>query len=73
MALTSDDATPDIFTYQPPTANALDVLMVFRQEFRLLYERIQREIPESRYRSITNTKLEEASMWLNKAIAFTVK
>jgi hypothetical protein len=71
MAHTDEELDP--FTYQPPTQHALDILMVFREEFKLLNTRIEKELPESRYRALVKTKLEEASMWLNKAIAFTIR
>jgi hypothetical protein len=39
-----------------------------RESFAKLAREIGANVPESRYRSLTLTSLEEAAMWVNKAI-----
>lgn len=40
----------------------------FRDIMETLYKKIEVEVDQSRGKSLALTKLEEASMWLNKAI-----
>lgn len=42
-------------------------MQVFRDKFETLYKEVQ-ELPANRGLSVCLTKLEEASMWLNKSI-----
>lgn len=43
-------------------------MQTFRDKFTALYNEIIEKAPESRGRSLSVTKLEEAAFWLNKAI-----
>jgi hypothetical protein len=61
---------PNPFEYQAPDESQVSLLISFRGDMRLLYEKLLKELPDSRYRSVAITKLEEVSMWTNKAIAF---
>lgn len=57
------------FTYHAPKAGQPERYTALREkakEFALL---IEQECPESRERSLAFTKLEEAVMWANAAIA----
>lgn len=65
--------TDNPFEYQPPSEQAINVLKMLRAQCKDLYDTMLRELPDSRYRSLAITKLEEVSMWQNKAVAFTVK
>ncbi len=51
-----------------PTEEQLKSMTEFRNQFARLAEEITFRVPDGRERSLTITKLEEASMWLNKAI-----
>lgn len=66
-------AKPSLFEYQKPNDNQIELIVAYRHELQKVYEMILADLPESRERSLAITKLEEASMWLNKAVAFTVR
>jgi hypothetical protein len=55
------------FNYVQPTEEQIKEMQKFREEFTKLYDQIKL-LPDSRGKSICLTKLEEANMWLNKAI-----
>lgn len=62
----------DLFTNRPPTeeqAAILDEITARMHETAALLE----SLPESRFRSLAMTKLEECSMWAKKATVFTVE
>lgn len=61
------------FEYQQPNAEQVILIIELRDDCKALYDKLNKDLPESRYRSLAITKLEEVSMWINKAIAFTVK
>jgi hypothetical protein len=56
------------FDYLKPTEAQLAKMTAFRKAFSDLAQEIGDAVPESRYRSLTLTSLEEAAMWINKAI-----
>ena len=58
------------FEYQSPTPESVEAIKQFREACKNLDVLIKKIIPESRERSLSVTKLEEASMWGNKAIVF---
>lgn len=60
------------FEYQAPTSESIVVIQNFRETCSNLHNLIL-GLPESRERSLAITKLEETSMWLNKAIVFHQK
>ena len=60
------------FVYQPPSELAVEVIMDIRDECKMLHDLILAKIPSCRERSLAITKLEEVSMWANKAIAFNL-
>lgn len=53
--------------YVQPTPEQIEVMQNFRRKMGALYTEIS-ELPDSRGKSLALTKLEESSMWLNKAI-----
>lgn len=53
--------------YVQPTPEQIEVMQNFRTKMGALYTEID-ELPTSRGKSLALTKLEECSMWLNKAI-----
>lgn len=61
----------DIFTNRTPTpeqAQTLDKITAGMIELDALLARL---LPDSRYKSLAFTKLEECSMWAKKAVVFT--
>ena len=64
--------TPDLekrFTYHPPKGEQPALYEKIRFNGRNLAEMIDEECPDSREKSLALTKLEEAVMWANAAIA----
>lgn len=57
-----------VFTYIVPTQDQFKVIEDFRDDFESLRKKIALASTSSREKSIALTKLEEANMWLNKAI-----
>lgn len=60
----------DAFDYQAPTPKSIENITAIRLTCKDLRDKIIQLIPESRERSLAITKLEEVSMWANKAIVF---
>lgn len=58
------------FEYQAPTQVQTDTIKAFRVAMKQLHDAILQDIPACRERSLAITKLEEVSMWVNKAIVF---
>lgn len=58
------------FEYQAPTPEQVQQIQVVREAAKNLYEVLTENVPSSRERSVAITKLEEVSMWANKAIVF---
>lgn len=58
------------FEYQSPTSEQTDAIIKYRDALKMVYNSIVEGLPECRERSLAITKLEEASMWINKAIVF---
>lgn len=61
------------FEYVAPTPESVEKIKKIRDAMRSLNDLILETIPVSRERSLAITKLEESSMWANKAIVFTQK
>lgn len=57
------------FEYQKPTDEQVAQITAMRDAMKAVYDNLM-SLPESRERSIAITKLEEASMWMNKGIVF---
>ena len=57
------------FEYQAPTPEMVEQITLVRERCKQLYELLTL-LPNSRERSVAITKLEEVSMWANKAIVF---
>jgi len=55
------------FQYVPVDEETKAKMQVFRDKFEALYKEVQ-DLPVNRGLSVCLTKLEEASMWLNKSI-----
>lgn len=60
----------DPFSYQPPSASQVMQMQLVREALRAANEILLSNVPASRERSLAITKLEECSMWANKAIVF---
>lgn len=58
-----------IFTYHPPKGDQAERYEAIRAMFRQVAETLCDHAPESRELSLSVTKLEEACMWANAAIA----
>lgn len=61
----------DLFSNRPPTPDQAEVLDEITEQMLATAELLKR-LPESRFRSLAMTKLEECSMWAKKATVFTV-
>ena len=59
------------FDYQKPTEKSVAEIATIRQVCKNLAGLIEDVVPFSRERSVAMTKLEEVSMWVNKAICFS--
>ena len=60
------------FEYQKPAPNHIEHITTIREKCKELNELLETILPTSRYASLAKTKLEEVSMWANKAIVFTI-
>jgi len=58
------------FEYQRPNASQVERIEQVRQGCKQLFDTIMTQVAPSRERSLAITKLEEVSMWANKAIVF---
>lgn len=57
------------FTYHAPKGDQTERYEAIRTKARELAELIEESCPDSREKSLANTKLEEAVMWANASIA----
>lgn len=74
MGLSADDKLlleriESDFTYHPPNIDTADKYITVRQAAKTFALLIVEQCPHGRERSTALTKLEEATMWANKAIA----
>lgn len=60
----------DRFEYQKPNDHAVEVIKEVREACKNLAMLLEEKIPECREKSLAITKLEEVSMWANKATVF---
>ena len=58
------------FDYQRPTAEQVEQIETIRAVLKQAYETIIDTLPPNRERALALTKLEESSMWANKAVVF---
>lgn len=58
------------FEYVKPTEQSVKEIQVLRERCSSLHDYILGSLPASRERSLAITKLEETSMWINKAVVF---
>ncbi len=56
------------YAYHKPSPDGIEKIALFRKEFSDLHEVIEGHLSASRERSVALTNLEQASMWVNKAI-----
>ena len=59
------------FEYQRPTAGSVRRIGEVRDALKEAYAVLLAEVPECAERTLAVRKLEECSMWANKAIVFT--
>ncbi|UQN10382.1 hypothetical protein [Deinococcus sp. QL22] len=59
------------FEYQPPTPEQVQQIETVRTALKQVHDTIVETLPPSRERSLAITKLEETSMWVNKAVVFS--
>ena len=64
----NDELNP--FDYQKPSDLSVEKIKIMRKSCKAIHELILNTIPDSREKSLAITKLEEVSMWVNKAIVF---
>ena len=57
------------FTYHPPKGDQQDRYVFLREQVKALAFNFVDKCPDSRERALALTKLEEAMMWANAAIA----
>jgi hypothetical protein len=58
------------FVYQRPNAAQVEDIEIVRRSCENLYTIILQHVPQSAERTLAIRKLEEVSMWVNKAIVF---
>jgi hypothetical protein len=63
----------DRFEYKKPSEEGIRKIETIRKNCQILAMMIDAEIPDSREKDMAIKKLEEVSMWANKAIVFNVK
>lgn len=63
-----DDQNP--FEYHAPTPEQTQAIIKVRDACKVLYDILLQEVPASAEQTIAVRKLEECSMWANKAIVF---
>lgn len=56
------------FQYIAPTEEQKELMQKFRDKFEVLAGEIEKEVGNSRGKSLALTKLEESAFWLNKSI-----
>lgn len=56
------------FKYVKPSEEQVELMQNFRDKFEKLFKEIKEKVPSSRALSLAETNLEQASMWINKAI-----
>ncbi len=61
----------DLFEYHAPSDAQLAALKTLRASCKAHYDLLIATLPPSRERSLAITKLEEVSMWENKACVFS--
>lgn len=59
------------FSAVNPDDDQVDSMAFVRRQFHLLWKNIEGSMPDGRYKSIVQTKLEEAQMFASKAITHT--
>lgn len=59
----------NIYTYHAPKGDQPERYEAIRAKARELAELIEENCPDSREKSLANTKLEETVMWANASIA----
>lgn len=62
---------PHPFEYVAPTEESVEKIRQVRNAMKHLHDMIVAVIPASAERTLAIRKLEESSMWANKAIVFT--
>ena len=58
------------FDYQMPDERQIEDIQAVREALKAAYETILERVPECAERTLAWRRLEEASMWANKAIVF---
>lgn len=61
---------PHPFDYQSPTPAQIQAIQCVRETLKVAYGVLLNHVPQSAERTLAIRKLEEASMWANKAIVF---
>lgn len=59
----------NIYTYHEPKDGQEDLYQKIRGQAKIMAQTIEALCPDSREKSLAHTKLEEAVMWANAAIA----
>jgi hypothetical protein len=63
----------DLFTNRPPNAHQAEILDQITETMIEAATELVQLLPDSRFRALALTKIEEASMWAKKAAVFTVE
>lgn len=58
------------FEYRAPEPGQVEAIQKVREALKAAYDVVQSQVPQSAERTLAIRKLEEASMWANKAIVF---
>lgn len=65
----TNEQIENVFSYHAPKANQPERYEAIRYKAKMLAAYINEKCPDSREKSLAMTKLEEAVMWANAAIA----
>lgn len=65
-----ENAIPEAFVYHQPTAEQIEKIQAVRGACAVAFIAIRDNVPGCAEQTLAIRKLEEASMWANKAIVF---
>ena len=70
MAFGAEPMGIEAFDYQPPTEAMIEQITELREACKVVYRTLMERVPPSAERTLAIRRLEEVSMWGNKAIVY---